>query len=328
MNKPKKITLANIPTPVQSVKFANCSFLIKRDDLTGLELSGNKVRKLEYLICQALKEKATTVITYGGEQSNHARATAFAAIPQGLKVRLLLWGKEQKVPEGNLFLNSFLGARIKYLSFKEYGRIDSVLEKEIEKQEKKGEKVYAIPEGGSSALGIWGYIDIIDELRNQLDFKKVKGILTAAGSGGTSAGLLIGAALNKLNIKIYAVNVLYPKEVIKNRIITLAYEWIRQFKIQCKIDIKNLEVIDGYSKEGYKDISSSKLSLIKSFAGSSGILLDPAYTGKAFTAYYDHFIKGKKRSDVLFIHTGGIFGVFDKRKEYLTAESKELEQDL
>lgn len=324
MNKPKKINLANIPTPVQSVKFDNCSFLIKRDDLTGLELSGNKVRKLEYLIFQALKENATTVITCGGEQSNHARATAFAAIPNGLKVKLLLWGKEQKLAEGNLFLNSFLGANIKYLNSKEYGKIDSIFEREKEKQERKGEKVFIIPEGGSSALGIWGYIDIMDELKYQVDFKKVKGILTAAGSGGTSAGLLIGAALNKINAKIYAVNVLYPKEVIKNRILTLAFEWVRKFKIQCRIDVKNLEVIDGYSKEGYKEVSSSKVSLIRSFASSSGIILDPAYTGKAFSAYYDNFLKGKKRSDVLFIHTGGIFGVFNKRKEYLSADPLEL----
>lgn len=324
MNKPKKISLANIPTPLQIIKFDNCSFLIKRDDLTGIELSGNKVRKLEYLIFQALKENATTVITCGGEQSNHARATAFAAIPNGLKVKLLLWGKEQKVPEGNLFLNSFLGANIKYLSSKEYNKIDSLLEKEKEKQERKGEKVYMIPEGGSSPLGIWGYIDIIDEMKNQTDLRKVKGILTAAGSGGTSAGLLIGAALNKLNTKIYAVNVLYPKEVIKNRILTLAFEWTRKFKIPCKIDVKNLEIIDGYSKEGYKDISSSKVSLIKSFAASSGIILDPAYTGKAFTAYYDNFLKGKKKSDVLFVHTGGIFGVFNMKKDYLSADPMEL----
>lgn len=317
MNKPKKINLANIPTPVQTLKFVDCTFMVKRDDLTGLELSGNKVRKLEYLISQAIKEKATTIITCGGEQSNHARATAFSAVPYGLKVKLLLWGKEQKNPEGNLFLNKFLGVGVKYLNSKEYAKVDFILEKEKEKQEKKGERVFIIPEGGSSALGIWGYIDVFDELKEQVDFKKVKGILTAAGSGGTSAGLLIGAALNKLNIKIFAVNVLYPKEVIRNRIITLAYEWIRKFRINCKIDIKNLEVLDGYSEEGYKDISSSKVKLIRSFASSTGIILDPAYTGKAFYAYYDNFLRGKKRSDVMFVHTGGIFGVFDKRKEYL-----------
>jgi D-cysteine desulfhydrase len=325
MNKPKKISLANIPTPLQSIKFDNCSFLIKRDDLTGLELSGNKVRKLEYLIYDALKEKATTIITCGGDQSNHARATAFAAIPNGLKVKLLLWGKEQKLPDGNLFLDTFLGANIKYLTSKEFNKIDTFFEKEKDKQEKKGEKTYIIPEGGSSPVGIWGYIDMIEELKDQVDLKKIKGILTAAGSGGTSAGLLIGAALNKLKLKVIAVNVLYPKEVIKNRILSLAYEWIRKYKIPCKIDIKALEVIDGYSKEGYKDISSSKLALIKSFAASSGIVLDPAYTGKAFCAYYDNYLKGKKKSDVIFIHTGGFFGIFDKRKEYLSAEPFEFE---
>ncbi len=318
MKSPGRISLANIPTPLQTLPFNGCKFLIKRDDFTGLELSGNKVRKLEYLLCQAKKEKADYIFTCGGDQSNHSRATAVAATALGFKVKLFLWGKDSQNAEGNLFIDKFIDSEIKYLLKREYAHNTIIMQQEKESLESKGKKVFVIPEGGSSKLGIWGYINFIDELSNQLNIKKVKGILTACGSGGTSAGLLVGAALKKLKTEIFAVNVLYPKNTIKEKILNLAYSCIEKYKLNCTFSEKQLEILDGYSEEGYKHINNQKLELLKSFAASSGIILDPAYTGKAFFAYEENFLRNKTKTDVLFIHTGGIFGVFNKRKQYLS----------
>jgi len=323
MKVPNKINLAAIPTPVQQIKFEGKNFLIKRDDLTGMELSGNKVRKLEYLIYQAKKGKAEYVFTCGGEQSNHSRATALAAVQAGMKPRLFLWGRESKKTEGNLFIDKFIGAETTYLSKSEYNRVNEIMFEERQKYVKEGKRVYVIPEGGSSTLGIWGYVNFIYELKNQVDFSKISGILSASGSGGTTAGMLVGASLLNLDIKIYAVNVLYPAEVIKKKILNLAEGCILDFKLGCKLKDENLVILEGYSYEGYKKITNDKLSLIKKFARETGLILDPAYTGKAFKAYHENFINKGKGKQVIFVHTGGLFGVFAKKELYLGAKVEE-----
>jgi D-cysteine desulfhydrase len=317
MKVPKKSHLANIPTPIEIHKFNNHKFLIKRDDLTGMELSGNKVRKLEYLIYQAKKEKADLVFTDGGEQSNHARATVIAAARAGIKSKLFLWGNDKSIADGNLFLDKIFGAEISYLAKKDFMRVNDIMFEERNKLFKKGRKVYVIPEGGSTTLGIWGYISFMQEINEQIDLRKISGITSACGSGGTAAGLLVGAALLKSKLKVYAVNVLYSKDLIKKKILQLAEGCILEYKLGCEINEKNLEVMDGYSIEGYKNISDNKISLIKQLAVSTGILLDPAYTGKAFKAYYDNFLIKNKGMENLFLHTGGLYGIFGKRKQYL-----------
>ncbi len=289
---------------------------MKRDDFTGMETSGNKIRKLEYLLYQAKREKADYVFTCGGEQSNHARATAFAAASIGMKSKLFLWGKNSSSADGNLFLDKMVRSELRFLSKKEFADSNKIMEEEKIVSEKKGGKVFLIPEGGSSSLGIWGYIHAIEEMQNQNIFKYCNSILTASGSGGTTAGLLVGSLLFKQNLKIFAVNVLYPKEEIRNKIITLAEQAIKDYRLPIKLDEKRLEILDGYSQEGYKHISDDKLSLIKKFTRSTGIIFDPTYTGKAFKGYHDNFLSGKT-SKTLFIHTGGLYGVFSKRKKYL-----------
>lgn len=313
---PKRISLANIPTPIQKITFEGKLFLVKRDDFTGMETSGNKIRKLEYLLYQAKREKADYVFTCGGEQSNHARATAFAAASIGTKSKLFLWGKNSPNADGNLFLDKILGCEFRFLSKNEFGNANEIMAEEKISFEKKGKKVFLIPEGGSSPLGIWGYIHAIEEMQKQNVFKKCNSILTASGSGGTTAGLLVGSLLFNPNLKIFAVNVLYPKYEIRNKILSLAEQAIKEYRLQIKLDEKRLEILDGYSQEGYKHISDDKLLLIRNFASKTGIVLDPAYTGKAFKAYHDNFLSGKT-SKTLFIHTGGLYGVFSKRKKYL-----------
>jgi len=317
MRIPHKLQLADIPTPLQQVNFEGTKFLIKRDDYTGTELSGNKIRKLEYLLYEAGKLKAEYIFTCGGEQSNHCRATASAALLCGFKPVLFLWGKEQNTPEGNLFINRFLGAEIIYLSRSEYSKVNEIMADERKRYESKGKRVYVIPEGGSCTLGIWGYISFVDEIIKQTDIKKIKNIYVASGSGGTAAGLLTGIILNKLNIKVSAVNVLYKRKEIWEKILRLTEGCILDYGMDINPDPEKLEIVDGYSTEGYKNIDSSKIKIMQKFAGSTGIIFDPAYTGKAFAAFYEKVIR-KGIKDTLFIHTGGLFGAFSKRKEYLS----------
>jgi len=314
---PKKINLAHLPTPLEKISFRAKELVVKRDDYTGSDFLGNKIRKLEYLLYEAKGEKADIIFTCGGEQSNHARATASAAAKLGMNTRLFLWGEEKKQADGNLFLNKLYGAEITYLNKSEFENVDEIMTEERRKLIKKGKRVYVIPAGGSSTLGIWGYISFMNELKKQISLKYIDAIFSACGSGGTAAGLLVGASLNKTKLKVYAVNVLLPKELIRKKILQLAEGAILDFKLPCSIDESKLEIIDGYSKEGYKNISEDKIKLITEFAGSTGILLDPAYTGKAFCAYNDLILEKGKGKKVVFLHTGGIFGTFPKRKEFL-----------
>jgi len=319
MKLPACVKLANTPTPLEEVKYENRKFLIKRDDLTGVELSGNKVRKLEFLIKKAKSEKADIIFTCGGEQSNHARATAIAAAKVGIKTRLFLWGKDSADAEANLFMDKFLGAEISFLNKKNYSEVNEIMYEEKDAMQHLGKRVYVIPEGGSTTLGVLGYVAFVEELSKQVNLKNIKGICLAAGTGGTAAGILAGAAVMKLNLKVYAVNVLYSKDEIESKIINLAEGALLDFKLKGKIKKENLVIMDGYSAEGYKNITDKKVSLIKDFAQATGIILDPAYTSKAFNAYYENFLSTGKGKKVIFLHTGGLFGVFDKKKKYLSA---------
>ncbi len=317
MKIPKKISLAQIPTPLQEIKFEGKNFLIKRDDLTGCELSGNKIRKLEYIIEDAKREKADIIFTCGGDQSNHARATTIAAKKIGLNTKLFLWGKENSNVNGNLFLNKMFGAEIKYLNKADYDKVNDIMFEERIALLKKNKNAYVLPEGGSTTLGIWGYINFFGELKKQINLSNIDSIVAASGSGGTAAGMLVGAALNKLNVKIVAVNVLYNKEEIKKKILQLAEGCILDYKLKCKINPDNLIILDGYSREGYKNITQSKIKLIRKFAAETGILFDPAYTGKAFYAFYENYLMAGKGRKNIFVHTGGLFGVFGRTKDYL-----------
>jgi D-cysteine desulfhydrase len=314
---PNKINIANLPTPLEQLRFRNKRFLVKRDDYTGTDYSGNKIRKLEYLLYQAKRNGTEIVFTCGATQSNHCRATVAAASRLGIKTKLFLWGSDSDSADGNLFLSKIYGAQISYLNKRNYLNVNEIMEEEGDQLLKKRRKVYIIPEGGSTALGIWGYIHFINELKKQIDLKKIKGILCASGTGGTAAGLLVGAAINKLNFNIYTANVLYPKEKLQKKIMFLTEGVIRGYNLSCNVDQSKLKIIDGYSNEGYKNISSDKLKLINAVAAETGMLLDPTYTGKAFNAYYDQFLSKGNGNKVIYLHTGGLFGAFSKRKKYL-----------
>lgn len=318
MSTIKKINLANVPTPLQKISFEGKEIIIKRDDLTGVELTGNKVRKLEYLLAEAKKEKADYIFTCGGEQSNHARATVIAASQLGFKTRLFLWGSKTNKADGNTFFYKYFNAETLYLNKKEYDNINEVMSEARTGLLKKGKNVFVIPEGGSTSTGIKGYVDFVDELQNQIDLKKAEGIVVAAGTGGTAAGIIAGLSHKKFKTKVYAVNVLYNKVEIKKKIMMLTEACILENNLGNNFDPEQLVVLDGYSNEGYKNISTDKLQLIRRFAKSTGIILDPAYTGKAFYAFYKNFSAKKDLAKNIFVHTGGIWGVMGKKEKYLS----------
>jgi len=317
MKIPKKINLANLPTPIELISFRNKKFLIKRDDYTGIDFSGNKIRKLEYLLYQAKQNRAKIIFTCGATQSNHCRATVAAAARIGIRTKLFLWGNDSNTADGNLFLSKIYGADISYLNKINYMNVNEIMAEEAYQHINKGKKVYIIPEGGSTVLGIWGYISIINELKKQIDLNRVKGILCASGTGGTAAGLLVGAAINKINLNVYAVNVLYSKHKLQKKIMNLAEGVKQHYDLNFKVDDSKLEIIDGYSKEGYRNISADKLKLINNAAAKTGILFDPAYTGKAFYAFINKFLSKGEGRKIIFLHTGGLFGAFAKRKKYM-----------
>lgn len=318
MITPKKMKLANLPTPIHEIDFHGKKFLMKRDDFTGMEYSGNKIRKLEYLLYDAKEQNADYVFTCGGGQSNHARATAFAAARLGIKSKLFLRGNDSDLTEGNLFLDKMVGAEFRFISADEYSTSrNEIMEAEKEAFVNEGKKAYVIPEGGSNEIGVWGYLNFIEEVKNQTDINSLDGFLSACGSGGTSAGLLVGLALNQLDKKVFAVNVCDDEEYFRHRIIELAEGCVEKYDLDCKIDSSKLEIFDGYSKEGYTNIAPEKVDVISDLSKQSGVLLDPTYTGKAFVAYNEHFLKNDSESKIMFIHTGGLFGSFAHRKEYL-----------
>lgn len=317
MKTPAKFNMAYLPTPLETISFEGNKFFVKRDDLTELQLTGNKVRKLEYLIKDAVKNKAEYIYTCGGSQSNHCRATVLAAARYGIKTKLFLWGKESEQPEGNLFFDKLYRAEIEYLTKKEYDNVNQIMTGYAEEAEKSGKKVYTIPEGGSTTLGIWGYINFMFELSKQTDLTKIKGIYLAAGTGGTAAGILLGAALLNLKLTVFIDNVLYSAEEIFTKIEHLVEGTILDYNLECKVDMNKLVVVSDYSTEGYKSIAPYKLDLIRCVASETGLLLDPAYTGKAFFSYYNEVLNEGFGKKVIFLHTGGLFGIFGRKKEYL-----------
>jgi len=323
---PKKLSLARVPTPIQPLKrfgkeFGAANLFVKRDDLTALGMSGNKVRKLEYLLGEAVKKKATTVITCGGVQSNHARATAVACTQMGLKCLLVLRGKKFEISEGNLFLDKLLKARIKFVSHEEFKKVDAIMAREAKSLERKGEKPYIIPLGGSNDLGVLGYIEAMKEVKTQ---QKQLGVqfdyyVTAVGSGGTLGGMILGKKLAKLGGEPIGFNVSNTAVTFEKSIYSMLQSAIKRWKMKpLKVEPKEIRVIDGYVGPGYAIPYESNLQMIKRIARLEGLFLDPVYTSKAFLGMIREIEKGtlKKKANYLFIHTGGIFGLLAQREHF------------
>ena len=322
---PARLDLARTPTPLEplarlSEKFG-IDMHVKRDDLTGADLSGNKIRKLEFLLADALANGCDTVITCGAAQSNHARATAIAAVRLGLGVRLLLRTRDPANPpplEGNILLDRLVGAEIVWLTFEEYGRRAEMLAAEAESLRNSGKTPYIIPEGGSNAMGAWGYVRAVEELA--LDLTTLPGaeghpttIIHATGSGGTTAGLILGVKLVGLNGRVVGINVCNDRDYFLRVVGDICQTAIDTYQLDLTFSReRDIEIVDGYVGRGYGKAGPQELSLIREVARSEGILLDPVYTGKAFYGMSQELKRNREvfGERIVFIHMGGIFGLF------------------
>ncbi len=331
MQFPGTLNLAMLPTPMERMRRLSgvsddFKIFIKRDDLTGFGLSGNKIRKLEYLAYEALKRKCDTLITCGGIQSNHARATAIAAAQLGLKSYLVLFEEDKPKDDGNLFLSRLVGAEVKYISAEEYQWADDIMEEVRSKLKSKGRIGYVIPEGGSNALGIWGYVKAAHEIKAQSHSKKMRidRIVTAVSSGGTYAGLYVGSKLLKWKVRITGFNIRETSAIATERIWKLVQDHVRQFKSEISVAEAELEVIDGYVGKGYGLSRQVEIDLMKSVAKETGIILDPVYSGKAMLGLVDQVKSGdfSRKENMLFLHTGGGFGLFPVKQKFFKRVAK------
>ena len=314
LEKFERIKLGHFPTPIEHLKnitkyLGGPNIFIKRDDCTGLATGGNKTRKLEFLIPDAIKNKAELVVTVGAVQSNHARQTAAACSLMGLKCLIILERRLKDPPDvymssGNVFLNKLFGADVMICpnnqDFSEYS------EKVIEDLKSKGTNVYFIPGGGSNSIGALGYVECLNEIIKENNKYNFSHIVHATGSSGTQAGLLAGKKYFNCNIPVIGICIRYDKATQINRVYTEAKKTCE--KLQCNIlDKSEVVVYDEYIGPGYGEPSDSMIEATKLLAKKEAILLDPVYSGKGFAGLIG-LIKNKKfkkNDNVLFIHTGG-----------------------
>ena len=290
MKSPPRISLARLPTPLEPLTRLSEAYgtriWIKRDDLTDSVASGNKIRKLEYSIGQALAEKADVLVTWGGIQSNHCRATAALAARLGLKSHLVLRGSEPSERDGNLLIDSLVGAEITFAPPERYQQMDSTYNELQAEYASQGLKTYRIPVGASDEVGLWGYINCANELKQDFESANIApdAIVSATGSGGTLAGLIIGNALHDLNSRIIAFNVCDDEDYFKRKISKDFSLWRDRYGSNLDIDQLPIDVIDGYVGPGYGRATPKVFETIREVARLEGIVLDPVYTGKAFNA--------------------------------------------
>lgn len=311
----KKTDLCFLPTPLHplknlSKKYPGHQLYIKRDDLTGLAGGGNKARKLEYLIFDALSKNSDSIITGGAQQSNHCRQTAAACAAVGLECHLALGGIEPKVYEGNLLTSFLCGAKIYFTGEHRKGEDIPRIKSELEG---KNKKCYVIPYGGSNVTGALGYVNAVSELKDQLESRSlnIDYIFFASSSGGTQAGLILGLELFNLKTELMPVNI--DKEdqegiTQEENILNILNNGADLLKIKKEFSAADVKLIRGYDSPGYGVVTESETSAIKQLAESEGILIDPVYTGRAFYAMLDHLDRKKLKPDtnILFLHTGGL----------------------
>jgi D-cysteine desulfhydrase len=290
---------------------------IKRDDLLGLSGGGNKTRKLEFLVAQALKEGADTLITCGAVQSNHCRLTLAAAVKEGLKCRLIL---EQRVPDsydpdasGNNFLFRLLGVeKVTVVD----GGVDlaAAMQAEADELAADGRKGYVIPGGGSNPIGTLGYVSCAQEILAQAFQKGIHfdHLVCASGSGGTHSGMLVGMRAMGSKIPVTGISVRRPvpeQEALIGGLVTQTREFLGY---PSDLMDGELTIFDDYVGPGYSIPTEEMAEAVRIFARVEGILLDPVYTGKAAAGLLDLIHKGhfKQGEKVLFLHTGGSPGLY------------------
>ena len=316
-----RLRFAHLPTPVEVLPrlggaLGGPGLAVKRDDQTGLAFGGNKTRKLEFLLAEAQANGARTLITAGAVQSNHCRQTAAAAARYGFRCILVLTGEPPPSTSGNLLLDYLLGAEIVWAQRPER---DQVLKHTFNSAWEAGRRPFLIPYGGSNTTGAASYTFALQELLDQIATSPLSAppdwIVFPSSSGGTQAGLVLGARLFGYQGKILGISVDEPERVLQERVASLATETAEFLGERVRFEPEEILVDANYLGEGYGMMGQAEREAIQLFARNEGLLLDPVYTGRAAAGLIDLIKQGffQPGQTVLFWHTGGTPALFGEK---------------
>jgi len=322
-----RVRLAHLPTPLEFLPrltehLGGPEIYVKRDDCTGLGTGGNKTRKLEFLMAEAINQKATVIITQGAVQSNHARQTAAAACKLGMRSELVFEKRvtdasEPYMHSGNVFLDHLFGANIREVE--KGSDMNAEMEKVAEELRAEGETPYIIPGGGSNPIGALGYVGCTQEIIQQANEQGIvfDRIVHATGSAGTQAGLLVGAMASHSGIPVLGIGVNAPKDVQEQKVYDLAVETAEFVGAPGIVRREDVVANCDYVGEGYGIPTKAMNDAVVLLARLEGLLFDPVYSGKGLAGMLDLIDKGEIGSDetVVFVHTGGsaaLFAYYDR----------------
>ena len=322
-----RFRLGHFPTPLEEAprlsERLGVRIFIKRDDQTGLALGGNKVRKLEFLIGQALSTGVDTVITTGGSQSNHARITAAACRKARLDCYLILDRSVHPESQGNLLLDAMLGARVILLDSDDRALAAAEMNVLAERLRGQGRTPYVIPRGGSVPAGAIGYAAFIPELLDQLYSLGADRayIYLGTGSTGTHSGVLAGLAATGASLTVQGISVSRTRSEQIENIRNLTDATLKYLGLGMSLDKQQVHVDERYRGPGYGQPTKETMDAIEIAALDEGLILDPVYTGKAMAGLIGHAQEGRfQASDtVVFLHTGGAPALFAYHREMLEA---------
>jgi D-cysteine desulfhydrase len=326
MQQPPRRSLALLPTPLHLLErfptgFQRPRIWIKRDDLTGAALSGNKVRKLEFCVGDALEQKSDVLITCGGSQSNLCRAVALVGAQLGLRVHLALRGEPTEHPDGNLFLAQLAGAAVTYVSAEDYrSRIWPVMNEIAARYASDGHRPYAMGPGASNEVGLWGYLMAAEELRTDFETHGISpgALIVATGTTSTVSGLLLGTRVFGLRAEVLGITVGGAGATLETKVVKDLVRWQTRYDPGQSVEGLQARILDGYVGPGYGRAEPHIYALIAQMARTEGILLDPVYTAKAFHGLLEETRRGRFDGcdDIVFVHTGGLFGLFPHRNDF------------
>jgi D-cysteine desulfhydrase family pyridoxal phosphate-dependent enzyme len=310
-----RIRFAHLPTPVEdlpriSTELGGPKIIVKRDDLTGMALGGNKIRKLEFLLAEAQSHGAKTIITAGAVQSNHCRQTAAACARLGFGCTLVLSGEKPTTITGNLMLDLLFNAKVNYTTLQER---DQKLDQTFKDAWEAGLRPYLIPYGGSNTTGASAFAFAIKELLDQNC--QPDWIVFASSSAGTQAGMVTGARLFGYTGKVLGISVDEAEADLKAHVASLATATADALGEELVFQPQDILVCADYLGGGYGVMGGPEIEAIRLFAEKEGMLLDPVYTGRAAAGMIDLIRKGyfKRDETVLFWHTGGTPALFSEK---------------
>jgi D-cysteine desulfhydrase family pyridoxal phosphate-dependent enzyme len=311
-----RIHFAHLPTGVEELprltQYLNGpKILVKRDDQTGLAFGGNKTRKLEFLVAEALEQGTKMLITGGALQSNHCRQTAAAAARFGLECTLVLNGEMPDQLSANLLLDQIFGAEI--VTIQDRSLRDKTLQETYDKAVAAGRKPYLVTYGGSSPTGALGYAYAMKEFVEQN--VHADWIVFGTSSGGTHAGLALGQRVFGYEGKVLGISIDEPEDWLKSRVSALASDASEKIGERIEFTREDILANEEYCRAGYGVLTDAEREAVKLFAKYEGLLLDPVYTGRAAAGMIDLIRKGffKKDETVLFWHTGGQPALFAEK---------------